>query len=192
MRKYYWTGWKTKSKLMSKKVAIVVGHTKLRPGACSPFGVPCEYTFNNTVASYLKDIADVYNYSSYNGGYRSMVHRMANKLNKKNYDLVIELHYNAASSSANGTECFYYYTNKKGKRLAETYCDKLCAAFNTKNRGAKAMVSKKQRGFYALAYPNATALLVEPFFGSNYQDSVKFKGKEKEYSNVIRSLIKQI
>jgi N-acetylmuramoyl-L-alanine amidase len=179
-------------KLIKKgDVAIVIGHTKLRPGACSPYGIPCEWTYNNKVASYLKDIADVYHYGSYNAGYKSMVRSMANKLNKKSYKLVIELHYNAASPVANGTECFYYYTNKKGKSIAESYCKRFTELFGTKNRGAKAMVSKKQRGFWALYYPQATTILPEPFFGSNRSDCKKVKGKEKMYADMLRELIRE-
>jgi N-acetylmuramoyl-L-alanine amidase len=179
-------------KLIKKgDVAIVIGHTKLRPGACSKYGIPCEWTYNNKVASYLKDIADVYHYGSYNAGYKSMVRSMANKLNKKNYKLVIELHYNAASPSANGTECFYYYSNKKGKEIAENYCKRFTELFGTKNRGAKAMTGKKQRGFWALYYPKATAILPEPFFGSNKSDCNKVEGKEMQYADMLRELIRE-
>jgi len=174
---------------MKKKYAIVVGHTKLRPGACSPYGIPCEWTFNKKVASYLTDIADIYYYDSYNGGYKSMVRRNANKMNKKDYDLVIELHYNAGVQIANGTECFYYVSNKKGKKKAEEFCKAYCKEFATKNRGAKAMYSKKQRGFWALYYPKATALLLEPFFGSNFKNVSVIKGKEEAYANVIRTTL---
>lgn len=179
-------------KLIPKgKVAIVIGHTKLRPGACSPHGVPCEWTYNNKVASYLKDIADVYHYGSYNLGYKSMVKSLSNKINRETYELVIELHYNAASPAANGTECLYYYTNKFGKSVAEKYCELFCKAFGTKNRGAKAMVSSKQRGFWALYYPKPTTILVEPFFGSSKKDVTKVIGKEKQYAEILRELIKQ-
>ncbi len=175
-----------------KKVAIVVGHTKLRPGACSPYGIPCENKFNSIVAEHLKDIADIFYYDSYNWGYTSMVKRNAAKINKGNYELVIELHYNAASIQANGCETLYYYKNKVGKQLALKASQLISEEFNVKNRGAKALVNEKDRGFAAVYYPNPTTILLEPFFGSNPEDAAKFKCQEKRYSDIIRKLIEEL
>lgn len=173
-----------------KNIAIVVGHTKLRPGACG-VNIPCEHEFNSCVAEYLSDIADIYYYDSYNLGYKSMVKRNATKLNTKNYSLVLELHYNAATPQANGTETFYYFNNKRGKRLAENINNLISSTFKVKNRGPKAMVNKNQRGFWALFYPNATTLLLEPFFGSNKRDAAIFENNEYKYSKVIREFLRQ-
>lgn len=170
------------------KVAIVVGHTRLRKGACG-ISLPCEFDFNSKVAEQLRDVADIYYYDSYNYGYKSMVKRNAKKLNKKDYKLVIELHYNAASPLANGCEVFYYFSNRVGKSLAEKFSHQLSRAFGIKNRGAKAMINKGQRGFWALFYPKATTLLLEPFFGSNRYDASVFRGKETEYAQFIRNFI---
>lgn len=187
-----------KSKNMNDKkqgqpqVAIVIGHTEKKPGACSPHGIPCEWQFNNKVAEYLKDIADVYYNDTYKRGYRSMVARTAKRINKEDYLLVIELHYNAASPSANGTECLYYYANETGKKLAQLYSKMVSDKFGTKirgNKGAKALVNKGDRGFYAVAYPDPTAIMPEPFFGSNKEDAKRFKGKEKQYSELLRAFI---
>lgn len=178
-----------KNKFM-KKVAIVVGHTKLRPGACG-IDIPCEFSFNQKVAEYLGDICDIYYYDSYNLGYKSMVKRNADKMNRKDYDLVIELHYNAASPQANGCEVFYYFTNKTGKMYAEYMSKMISKVFKVRDRGAKPMIGENQRGYWALFYPKATTLLLEPFFGSNRQNALKFKGKEKEYSEMIRDFLKR-
>lgn len=177
--------------MKKKKVAIVVGHTKLRPGACSLYGISCENQFNTTVAKNLEDVADIYFYDSYNYGYKSMVKRNANKLNKEDYELVIELHYNSSVPEANGCEVFYYFSNIEGKKMAYNLSKMISKVFNVRNRGAKAMTSLNQRGFWAVYYPKATTLLLEPFFGSNEKDVEKFKGKEKEYSELIRTFLKQ-
>lgn len=171
-----------------KKIAIVVGHTKLKPGACGIF-MPCEFKYNSIVAEKLSDVADIYYYDSYNLGYKSMVKRNASKMNKKNYDLVLELHYNGSLPQANGTEVFYYFNNKEGKNLAELFSKKISSVFNTKNRGAKAMVNSSQRGFWALFFPTATTLLLEPFFGSNSYDADKFRNRQCEYAQLIRELL---
>lgn len=171
-----------------KKIAIVVGHTKLRPGA-KGIRIPSEFDFNSRVAENLSDIADIYYYDSYNLGYKSMVKRNALKMNRKNYDLVLELHYNAATPQANGCEVFYYFNNKEGKNLATYFSRKISQVFEMRDRGAKAMVNKNQRGFWALFYPKATTLLLEPFFGSNSYDAEKFRGKECKYSELIREML---
>lgn len=175
-----------------KKVAIVVGHTKLKPGACSPYGIPCENIFNSEIARYLECIADIYYYDSYNLGYTSMVKRNAAKINKKDYGLVIELHYNAATPQAHGCETLYYYSNREGKEIAEKFSEAISKEFNVKNRGAKALVNKKDRGFAAVYYTKPTTILLEPFFGSNKEDSSKFKGKEFKYAQLIKKLIKEL
>ena len=174
-----------------KDIAIVVGHTKLSPGACSPHGIPCEFEFNSKIAEYLEPIADIYFYDSYNLGYTAMVKKNAAKLNKKNYKLVLELHYNAASELANGTECLYYFANKKGKDLSVLFCEMFCKEFHTTNRGAKALVSEKDRGFAAVYYPKATTLILEPFFGSNKGDVQRIKYNQEDYADMICDFIEE-
>jgi N-acetylmuramoyl-L-alanine amidase len=173
-------------------IAIVVGHTKLSPGACSPFEIECEFEFNSIIAERLSCVADIYYYDSYNLGYTAMVKKNAAKLNKKNYKLVLKLHYNAASPLANGTECLYYFANKKAKKLSEYFCEMFCAKFHTINRGAKALVSKKDRGFAAVFYPKATTLLLEPFFGSSKLDVTKMVHNKEEYADMIIEFIEEI
>jgi N-acetylmuramoyl-L-alanine amidase len=174
-----------------KNIAVVVGHTSLSQGA-SGINIPSEFKFNSSVARYLSDIADIYNYSSYNLGYKTMVKNNANLMNKKDYDLVIELHYNAATPQANGTEVFYYFSNKAGKANAEFFSKKISQVFKTKDRGAKPMIDASQRGFWALFYPKATSILVEPFFGSNSYDADKFRDQECEYAELIRKILKEL
>lgn len=173
-----------------KEIAIVIGHNNKSKGACSPFNIPCEWDFNNKVATYLTDIADIYYYDSYSSGYTTMIKRNAAKINKKNYKLVIELHYNAASPEANGCETLYYFNSKKGKELATKASELISSKFNVKNRGIRALVNSKDRGFAAVYYPKPPVILLEPFFGSNKNDSDKFRNREKEYADIIREIIK--
>lgn len=177
---------------INKDVAIVVGHTKQSKGACSPFGIPCEWDFNNKVCSYLSNVADIYCYNSYAKGYTGMVKENAALLNKKNYKLVIELHYNAASPLANGCEVLYYFASVKGKEYAVEASKMISEEFKVTNRGAKPLVKSSDRGFAAVYYPKAPAIIFEPFFGSNKEDSSKFIGKEKEYAVFIEKFINKI
>lgn len=177
---------------MSKNVAIVIGHTNRSKGACSPFGIPCEFDFNKKVASYLECFADVYEYSTYTAGYTAMVKANAAKMNVHPYKLVIELHYNAATPLANGTEVLYYFASKTGKAYAEVAANMITQKFGTTNRGAKALVKSSDRGFAAVYYPKAPAIMLEPFFGSNIEDANKFKGKEKEYADLIMDFVRAL
>lgn len=186
-----------KNRIKKGDVAIVIGHTKRQKGACSPFGIPCEWDFNKKVASYLEDIADIHYYNPYTIGYTRRVKELAKKLNKKNYKLIVELHYNAAGSSqANGTECLYYFKNRWTKELSQDFSKMFAEDFGTTirgNNGAKALVNLKDRGFAAVYYPKAPAILVEPIFGSNRSDVNKIKGREQVYANTLRKfLIKNI
>ena len=117
-----------------------------------------------------------------------MVRRLFNHINQHDYDLTLELHYNAAGALAHGTEVLYYANNRRGLKLAESLSKLISDKFGTKNRGAKGR-GKSDRGGYALYAGKATALLLEPFFGTNKDDAKKFKGKEKEYANVIREFL---
>ena len=176
------------------KVAIVIGHTRNGDkGAYSETLEMSEYDYNLKVANKMKEVNpstyDVYTHTIQ--GYYERQKSMADKLNSKNYDLVLELHFNAASPAANGTETLYYFNSKKGKGYAETISNDIVDNFGTKIRGAngaKALVNKNDRGFYAVYLPKAPALIVEPFFGSNIEESKKFMDFEK-YACVLNNAV---
>lgn len=178
------------------KIAIVIGHTANSKGAVSPYLKP-EFDFNKEVAIKLKEyspnVYDIFEHRTYANGYKSMIQETANKINSRDYDLVIELHYNAASPSAHGTETCYYFASKKGKKFAETFSKIISENHNTKLRGAngaKPLVNKEDRGFYAVYLPKPPALIVEPFFGSNEDDSNKFKDVDKYAATLNEAVIK--
>ena len=173
-------------------VAIVIGHTQDSPGASSPYGIPAEHTYNLLVADRLRDIADIYCYDTYAYGYNSMVKRNADKINKKDYKLVIELHYNSSvSGDANGCEVLYYFNNVQGKKLATAASSIISKTMGISNRGIKPLSSDKERGFSAVYYPKPTTLLLEPFFGSNKEDTLAFMGDGNiiKYAKAIRDII---
>lgn len=178
-----------------KKVAVVVGHTAGSKGAKSPY-LPDEYDFNLEVANKLKKHNcnyDVYTHRTYSVGYYNMWKETANKINSKDYDLVIELHYNAASPKAHGTETLYYFNSKKGKAYAQIFSETISEDFGTKLRGiqgAKPLVNKNDRGFYAVYLPKPPALIVEPFFGSNEEESVLFKDTDKYAESLHKAIQK--
>ena len=172
------------------KTAIIIGHTKLKPGACSPWGLPCEFELNKQIAEAVAEFdleVDVFEHESYKYGYKYMTRRTASRINKGDYDLVLELHYNAAHPSAHGAEALYYFRNPKARELALRFSLQMAAKMGYRNRGAKALVNEKDRGFWAVFYPNPTTLILEPFFGTNKDDVSRFDAAI--YVSVILNLI---
>ena len=174
-----------------KKAAIVIGHRSSRQGAWSPFLGKSEYQFNKVVAGMLIDVADIYERPNTPFISESKrVQQMLNKINKKNYHLVISLHFNSfADPRAHGTTALYYITNKYTKRLAQKFVDMVNARFGIKKRSLIPIQGHKQRGKTFIVGTKAQAVLLEPFFGSNADDAYSFKGKEDKYAKLIRDLI---
>lgn len=174
------------------KIAIVIGHTNKSKGACSPFSIPCEFDFNKEIAIKLAALdcrITIFENTSYVNGYYEMVKSTAYEINKIGFDLVLELHYNAADPAAHGSEALYYFKNKKAKSMAEYFSYLMALKMGYKNRGGKALLNKDDRGFWAVYLPNPTAIILEPFFGSNKND-VKLMNKDK-YASVILETIKK-
>lgn len=178
------------------KTAIVVGHTTgADKGAYSNYLKLSEQPFNAMVAAALKKLGperyDVYTHNLQN--YYEREKFLADKLNKLNYDLVIELHFNAASESANGTEVCYYYASNKGKTAAQFIAAGMSVAYDTKlrgDKGARALVNKNDRGYWFVYLPKAPAIILEPFFGSN-PESLKFADVERyacELDHILKGL----
>lgn len=174
-----------------RKVAIVVGHAKNNPGAFSKWLKP-EWEYNLKVAEELKknnsSLYSIFCHEGYDGGYYAMEKRTANKINAETFDLVLELHYNSASPMAHGTECCYWFASKKGKEYAQNISSQISRYFYTTNRGIKALYNKNDRGYWFTYLMKAPAVIVEPFFGSNEFDSLKFQDPVK-YAQTLHQII---
>ena len=81
----------------------------------------------------------------------------------------------------------YYFANKKGRELALFFASEMAKNMGYRNRGAKALVNKNDRGFWAVYFPKPTALILEPFFGTNKADVARFN--EPAYVGVILNTI---
>lgn len=154
------------------KVAVVVGHHLLSKGARSPLGN--EFDLMSKVANGLN--CDTFKHNPNIRGYGARQRAMSKKT--KDYDIVFELHFNAATPSANGCEALYYYSNNEGKKICLDFCNGIEDLFGIRNRGAKPLHSKNQRGYGFLYNTKGTAIILEPFFGSSFEDCNKFDYKE--------------
>lgn len=172
-----------------KKIAIIVGHCAKEPGATSKT-VGSEYPYNKGIASTLMDIADVFEYDNFAKGYSQTIKQDMYPKTKE-YDLVLELHFNSFSNAmAQGVEALYFHGNLKAKAIANQFCLLMNAEFGSTIRGAKALKDASQRGYACVAYQRPTTLILEPFF-CTASESIQFstiEGKER-YSRVLRELI---
>lgn len=165
------------------KICVVVGHSKLKNGAYTSadgrkYGGVIEY-------KYCRDFAKKYLVpqlrkaghevdliicpeGKFETKYEERGYKIP-KINKEDYDLVMEIHLNAAQPSATGTEVLYY--SNTGKAYAERICKALSEVY--RNRGAK-----KDKKLYILNSTKPTAVLLELFFCTNREDYLKGHGKK--------------
>ena len=164
-------------RLMSKpRVAICVGHSRSGDnGATSVSGVS-EWDFNVDIAGRVKirlegDGIDVDIVQDYHGrSYGSAMRWLARLLKQSQVDIAVELHFNAASPSAEGFEYLHWQTSKNGKRLAQCLLDSHAKFFpETKNRGLKPK-GPGSRGSMFLKLTHCPAVITEPFFGTNLDE----------------------
>ena len=164
------------------KICVTVGHSILKSGACTSadgrkYGGVLEY-------KYCKDFARLYLVpqleksghtvdliicpeKKFETKYEERGYKVP-KVNAGGYDLLLELHLNAATPSVKGTEAYYY--SQSGKKYAEAICKRLGEVY--KNRGAK-----KDKKLYILNSTKPTAVLLELFFCTNKSDYQKGHGK---------------
>ena len=201
------------------KVALIIGHNKRSKGAYSQI-VGSEYDYWKRIAEKIKTeipaLVDVYERKP-NKAYIPEMNEVLKYLNKNDYKFCIELHFNSAGNEqANGCECLVYYKNTKAKELATNFMARLQNLFNSKIRNKEnilketKIVNKKEiitekkevtrglifvqdsktRGGYGICNSKDTYILVEPFFGSNQDESLKFS-VEKDVANLFINFIKE-
>ena len=131
-----------------------------------------------------------------NQNYVREMNKLLVELNKHNYDYCLELHFNSAlDSKANGCECLIYKGNKKAKELSTNFMARLQNIFNSKVRGVIEIADSKTRGGYGICNSKDTYVLLEPFFGSNVDESLKFsvvKDVVELFVNFIVDTVKEV
>ena len=165
-------------------IAVIIGHTYINKGANGL--IEPEFDFNKMVSNGL--FVDVFTHSAFTVGYSRRQKETANKT--KDYDYTFELHYNSSSNPmANGCEALYYYRNQKGKEASLLFCAEM-ENLGLKNRGAKPLHNKNQRGYGFVVAQKPTAIILEPFFGSNASDVSKVD--VKSYVHALNSYFEKI
>jgi len=156
------------------KKAIIIGHNITNRGAFSATLNKYEWDFYMDMIQELNKLGEVFIHDEDIKSYTSRMKDTAKKINQKDFDIVVALHFNAFNGTASGCEALYYHTNKQGKAKSSIFCEKFCQATGIKNRGAKPLDSSRDRGFGEIAYTKATTLILEPFFGDNDKDCKKY------------------
>ena len=200
------------------KVALVIGHNKRSKGAYSTI-VGSEYDYWKRIAEKIKgeipEFVDIFERKP-NKAYVPEMNEVLKELNKNDYKFCMELHFNAASEQANGCECLVYSGNNKAKELATDFMARLQNKFGSKirtkentlkeikvvngkelttekketTRGLILIQDSKTRGGYGICKSKDTYILVEPFFGSNNDESLKFS-VEKDVVDLFVNFIKE-
>lgn len=181
-----------------KKVALIIGHNNRSKGAFSMI-VGDEFGYWKNIAYKIKsaipEMIDVYEREP-NQNYVREMNKVLVELNKHNYDYCLELHFNSAlDSKANGCECLIYKGNKKAKELSTNFMARLQNVFNSKIRGVIEIADSKTRGGYGICNSKDTYVLLEPFFGSNVDESLKFsvvKDVVELFVNFIKDTVKEV
>lgn len=171
------------------KPCILIGHCPLGKGAYHK-SIGSEYDYNLEIAFGLRSEIDVFTIKDFKKGYTNTIKQDVYPMTK-DYDLVLELHFNAVNNSnVNGCEALYWHKNTIGKKIAEKFCKLMNEEFGSINRGAKPISNASQRGYATFAYQKPTVVLLEPFFCTGTETEKFNDPQEKErYRNVIRKLL---
>lgn len=162
------------------KIALTVGHSLLKNGCYTSadgkkYGGCNEYKWCKAFSRQVKKELEKKGYTvdrivcpekKFTSSTQEKTFKL-NKINGGKYDLVIELHLNAASPGAEGTEVLY--KSNTGKKYASSVQRQLSSVF--KNRGVK-----QRNDLYILNGTTPPAILIETFFCTSKSDYKKAKG----------------
>ena len=170
--------------LKGKKIMLDPGHGGVDPGAVGPTGYR-EKEFNLNTALKLKEILELSGaevvITRSNDANVSLFAR-SSKANTTQADIFVSIHANSfISSSANGTQTFYYAPSSSSKlyaqlvqrkKLAELVQNEMAKELQLKDRGIG------QENFLVLRETNMPSILVEVAFISNSEEEKLLKLSE--------------
>jgi N-acetylmuramoyl-L-alanine amidase len=151
-------------------VALVVGHHPNAPGAALALGGHSLHE-HDLWTGFARELALTLEAE---GLTSSVIERpneqpdqaLADRVNDTEADAAIELHFNAASGKASGTEMLHWTNSTRGARLAWHLQKHATAALGLPSRGRKG-----RREFPFLQLTAMPAVICEPAFGSTPGDA---------------------
>jgi len=166
------------------KILICAGHTTKGKGTGATGYINESQenrSLSNIVVKYLKLAGHTVDYYEINEASDYLQKQVA-KANSKDYDLVVQIHFNAHKNTANemGTETLYL--SESGKVWAEKINNKLSSVF--KNRGVK-----KRTDLYWLNNTKPIAVLIETCFVDSKADTDKYLANKDKVGKLIAEAI---
>ena len=151
------------------KVALIIGHNSRSKGAYSSI-IGSEFDYWKRIAMKIKTIIP---------GVVDVYERSPNKYYTREMFQILE-------------ELNIYHKNNKAKMLATNFMHQLHNIFNVKirnNHGINLVSSSQVRGGYGICKSKWTYILIEPFFGSNPGEALKFYDKNRIVELLIKFII---
>lgn len=154
--------------IQDKKLGIVVGHSKKKPGAHNKQLKVKEYKLNEELSlAIMRECIKrniLFELIFRENGYEKLPY----DINKRSVDYCITIHHNASSKKhINGTETLYYHKSKTSKKFAQIVNDEMVKILGYKDRGL--LPKTKGNGLHVLKNTNMPCILLEPYFMSNNQ-----------------------
>jgi N-acetylmuramoyl-L-alanine amidase len=180
---------------MPKKIAICVGHS--RSGDKGAVNTDCvtEWAFNKPLADRTAELLrdakhDVKVWSKYEGsGYSSAMSWIAEQVREYGADVAVELHFNSAGPNAEGHEFLHWHRSGRSARLSSCFHFSFKKFFPTrKARGPKA-VSGINRGSAFLQRTHCPSVILEPYFGSNVDETAFYSARREELARAYADAI---
>lgn len=174
-----------------KKIAIVLGHRKDKPGAYSPFLKEYEYEFNSGLLYELSIRLRDFDTCVYlKDGLTT--EKVYEEIAKRKPDIAIELHFNShLDSSAYGTETLCLQGYGYYAKIMQNAISAALMRDKDGDRGIK-ICDQGDRGYDNISLLSCCTLLLEPFFGSNQKDCNLIVVRRKEFLDAIEAALRQI
>ena len=147
------------------KICVVAGHTSKGKGT-GAVGFINESAENRVVGKKIVEYLKMAGHDAVYGEINESTTYLADQVaiaNKSNYDLVVQIHFNAGGGT--GTETYYCTGNSDGKEFADHVQQGMLDAVGLRNRGVKSA------RFAVLRRTNMTAILVETAFIDTASDA---------------------
>ncbi|WP_260448600.1 N-acetylmuramoyl-L-alanine amidase [Listeria booriae] len=164
-------------KINELKLAIFAGHGGADPGASSNYGKESEKTLDLMLAatSYARSLG-IKVVNNRTTDVARNISADARKANAEKVNAVIEIHFDSATATANGTTGFYCEGSATSKDLAQKVNDRVDDYF--RDREIKPDTSTRHGRLGILRETNAPAMLLETCFISNKEDMAIYNTKK--------------
>ncbi|PNP87467.1 hypothetical protein BMT55_16215 [Listeria newyorkensis] len=171
-------------KINELKLALFAGHGGVDPGASSSYGKESEKALELMMEAtkYAKSLGiKVINNRTAN--VNRSISADAKKADNERVDAVIEIHFDSAAETANGTTGFYCDGSSSSKSLAQKINDRVDDYF--RDRDIKPDTSTRHGRLGILRETSAPAMLLETCFISNKADMTTYSEKKTLIAQAI-------